>query len=168
MYIDERTGNVVYGRQAGRHSGGGVSSSQSAAASDHWIWKVLGIGIAMWLVFNGLNWLDDRYSFVTKVKSCFKGESELFAGNKQGSVRQTSTLVVACCKCNARIEIDAPRNGQDNIQIVCPRCAEQLIVVQNPVKVPQMIWVQGRYVDQRLPGGSIVRAWLPGHYEQRN
>lgn len=121
----------------------------------------------------GVSWLNDRYSIFSKVESFFKGKEELCVDSKmnasrQGTSQRASTLAVVCCKCNARIEIVVPRNGQDNIQIVCPRCAEQLIVVQNPVKVPQMIWVQGRYVDQRLPGGSIVRAWLPGHYEQRN
>lgn len=31
----------------------------------------------------------------------------------------------------------------------------------------QNVWVEGRYVDQVQPNGSVVRVWQPGHYEQR-
>lgn len=121
----------------------------------------------------GVSWFNDRYSIVSKVESFFKGKEELCVDSDMNAPRQetsqhASTLVVSCCKCNARFEIDTTRNGQDGIQVVCPRCAGQLIVVQNPVKVPQLVWVEGRYENHRMPDGSIVRAWLPGHYEQRN
>lgn len=29
------------------------------------------------------------------------------------------------------------------------------------------VWVEGRYIDQIQPNGSILRVWQPGHYEQR-
>jgi hypothetical protein len=31
----------------------------------------------------------------------------------------------------------------------------------------QNVWVEGRYVDQTTPQGSVVRTWQPGHYEQQ-
>lgn len=43
-------------------------------------------------------------------------------------------------------------------------------VVTTPVvttPVVQTIWVEGRYVDQVQANGSIVRTWVPGHFEQR-
>lgn len=53
------------------------------------------------------------------------------------------------------------------------------VVVQQPAPVvvqpapvvvqqqPQTVWVEGRYVDQIQPNGTVVRVWQPGHYEQR-
>lgn len=40
-------------------------------------------------------------------------------------------------------------------------------VVAAPVTQVQNVWVEGRYVDQIQPNGSIIRVWQPGHYEQR-
>ena len=31
----------------------------------------------------------------------------------------------------------------------------------------QNVWVEGRYVDQTTPQGTVVRTWQPGHYEQQ-
>ena len=31
----------------------------------------------------------------------------------------------------------------------------------------QNVWVEGRYIDQTTPQGTIVRTWQPGHYEQQ-
>ena len=31
----------------------------------------------------------------------------------------------------------------------------------------QNVWVEGRYIDQATPNGTIVRVWQPGHYEQQ-
>lgn len=44
---------------------------------------------------------------------------------------------------------------------------QQPVVVQQPVAQPQNVWVEGRYVDQVQPNGSVVRTWSPGHYETR-
>lgn len=42
------------------------------------------------------------------------------------------------------------------------------VVVQNPpVYQTQNVWVEGRYVDQVQPNGTVTRVWQPGHYEQR-
>ena len=32
----------------------------------------------------------------------------------------------------------------------------------------QNVWVEGRYIDQTTPQGTIVRVWQPGHYEQQS
>ena len=40
-------------------------------------------------------------------------------------------------------------------------------VVAAPVYTTQNVWVEGRYVDQVQPNGTVVRVWQPGHYEQR-
>jgi len=40
-------------------------------------------------------------------------------------------------------------------------------VVAAPVTQIQNVWVEGRYVDQVQPNGSVIRTWSPGHYEQR-
>lgn len=86
----------------------------------------------------GANWFDDRYSIASKVKSCLKGKKELWVNNKtnalpEGTSQQMSTLVTVCCSCNGRIEIIVPPNMQ-NFHIVCPHCAEHLIVVLTPGK----------------------------------
>jgi len=41
------------------------------------------------------------------------------------------------------------------------------VVVEGAVTTVQTVWVEGRYVDQVQPDGTIVRVWVPGHYEQR-
>ena len=38
------------------------------------------------------------------------------------------------------------------------------VVVQQPV---QNVWVEGRYVPQAQPNGTVIQVWQPGHYEQR-
>lgn len=40
-------------------------------------------------------------------------------------------------------------------------------VVAQPLVTVQNVWVEGRYVDQVQPNGTVVRIWQPGHYEQR-
>ena len=40
-------------------------------------------------------------------------------------------------------------------------------VVTSPVVSTQNVWVEGRYVDQVQPNGTILRVWQPGHYETR-
>lgn len=40
-------------------------------------------------------------------------------------------------------------------------------VVTTPVYTTQNVWVEGRYVDQVQPNGTVIRVWQPGHYEQR-
>lgn len=32
----------------------------------------------------------------------------------------------------------------------------------------QNVWVEGRYIDQVTPHGTVVRVWQPGHYEQQS
>lgn len=41
-------------------------------------------------------------------------------------------------------------------------------VVAAPVYTTQQVWVQGAYIDQVQPNGTIVRVWQPGHYETRS
>ncbi len=31
----------------------------------------------------------------------------------------------------------------------------------------QNVWVEGRYIDQTTPQGTVIRTWQPGHYEQQ-
>ena len=40
-------------------------------------------------------------------------------------------------------------------------------VVTAPVVTTQNVWVEGRYVDQVQPNGTVLRVWQPGHYETR-
>ena len=47
-----------------------------------------------------------------------------------------------------------------------PAVVQQPVVVQ-PVTQVQNVWVEGRYIDQVQPNGTVVRVWQPGHYEQR-
>jgi hypothetical protein len=42
-----------------------------------------------------------------------------------------------------------------------------VVVAPAPVYQTQNVWVEGRYVDQVQPNGTVVRTWVPGHYEQR-
>lgn len=56
-----------------------------------------------------------------------------------------------------------------------PVVVQQPVVVQPPVVVQQpvvvqpatRVWVEGRYVDQVQANGTIIRTWVPGHYEMR-
>ncbi len=45
------------------------------------------------------------------------------------------------------------------------------VVVQQPAghyeTQVQNVWVEGQYIDQTTPQGTVVRTWQPGHYEQR-
>lgn len=40
-------------------------------------------------------------------------------------------------------------------------------VVIGPVRQPTVtqVWIEGRWIDQIQPNGTIVRIWQPGHYE---
>ena len=40
-------------------------------------------------------------------------------------------------------------------------------VVTTPAYVTQRVWVDGRYVNQVQPNGTVIRVWEPGHYEDR-
>lgn len=40
-------------------------------------------------------------------------------------------------------------------------------IVAQPVYTTQQVWVPGTYVDQVQVNGTIVRVWVPGHYETR-
>lgn len=40
-------------------------------------------------------------------------------------------------------------------------------VVSTPMVSTQNVWVEGRYVDQVQPNGTVLRVWQPGHYETR-
>jgi hypothetical protein len=42
-----------------------------------------------------------------------------------------------------------------------------VVVTPQPVATVQSVWVEGRYVDQVQPNGTLLRVWQPGHYEQR-
>ena len=42
-----------------------------------------------------------------------------------------------------------------------------VVVTPAPVYQTQNVWVEGRYVDQVQANGTVVRTWVPGHYEQR-
>ena len=51
--------------------------------------------------------------------------------------------------------------------VVQPPVVVQQPVVAAPVTQVQNVWVEGRYIDQVQPNGTVVRTWSPGHYEQR-
>ena len=40
-------------------------------------------------------------------------------------------------------------------------------VVVQQTATTERVWVEGRYVDQVEPNGTVVRVWQPGHYETR-
>lgn len=41
------------------------------------------------------------------------------------------------------------------------------VVVNQPVYQTQNVWVEGAYQDQVQANGTVMRVWVPGHYEQR-
>lgn len=55
--------------------------------------------------------------------------------------------------------------------VVQPTVTQPVVIQQQTVATPvtqvQNVWVDGRYVDQVQPNGTVVRTWVPGHYEQR-
>lgn len=40
-------------------------------------------------------------------------------------------------------------------------------VVVTQTATTERVWVEGRYVDQVQPNGTIIRVWQPGHFETR-
>ena len=63
-----------------------------------------------------------------------------------------------------------------------PKVVHETVVVHQPVATvvttpvvvqqatcteTQRIWVEGCYVDQVQPNGTVIRVWQPGHYETR-
>ena len=52
--------------------------------------------------------------------------------------------------------------------VTTPVVVSQPVVTTTPVTTVQNVWVEGRYVDQVQPNGSVIRVWSPGHYEQRS
>ena len=62
--------------------------------------------------------------------------------------------------------------SQPAVVVAQPAVVTQPVVVQQPVVTTpvtqvQNVWVDGRYIDQVQPNGTVVRVWSPGHYEQR-
>ena len=62
--------------------------------------------------------------------------------------------------------------SQPTVVVQQPAVVTQPVVVQQPVVAApvtqvQNVWVEGRYIDQVQPNGTVVRTWSPGHYEQR-
>ena len=53
------------------------------------------------------------------------------------------------------------------VVVTTPVVTPAPVVVTTPVYQTQNVWVEGRYVDQAQPNGTVVRVWQPGHYEQR-
>jgi hypothetical protein len=41
------------------------------------------------------------------------------------------------------------------------------VVVKQPVYEVRKVWVEGAYQDQVQANGTILRVWVPGHYEER-
>ena len=45
------------------------------------------------------------------------------------------------------------------------------VVVSSPVVIPpqppRKVWVEGRYIDQIQPNGTILRVWQAGHWEYK-
>ena len=51
--------------------------------------------------------------------------------------------------------------------VTTPTVVTTTPVVTTPVTTVQNVWVEGRYVDTVQPNGTVIRQWIPGHYEQR-
>ena len=70
---------------------------------------------------------------------------------------------------------------QQPVVVPQPTVVQQPVVIQQPVQtvvqqpvVQQVapapvrnVWVEGAYVNQIQPDGTVQRVWNPGHYEQR-
>lgn len=52
-------------------------------------------------------------------------------------------------------------------QPVTVRQPVPVVVRQQPLPAGTTVWIEGRYIDQVQPDGSVARVWNPGHYEQR-
>lgn len=51
--------------------------------------------------------------------------------------------------------------------VTAPTVVSTPPVIVPPVSQVQNVWVEGCYVNQIQPDGSVIRVWQPGHYEQR-
>ncbi len=51
--------------------------------------------------------------------------------------------------------------------VTTPTIVTPVPVVVTPTPVVQNVWVEGRYVDQVQPNGTVLRVWQSGHYESR-
>jgi hypothetical protein len=63
----------------------------------------------------------------------------------------------------------------ESAPVVATPAAPPVVVTPAPVVTTghyetrvQNVWVEGRYIDQATPHGTIIRTWQPGHYEQRS
>lgn len=63
----------------------------------------------------------------------------------------------------------------ESAPVVAPPPVQPVVVASAPVVATghyetrvQNVWVEGRYVNQATPQGTIVRVWQPGHYEQQS
>ena len=132
MYIDERTGNVVYGGSTRGH----FNSQQ--VEEEHWIWKALSIVMFIVWAAIGFNWLDDHYSWgvVPKIKSSFTGitgrgtSSEKSCNDDHTSgvePCQPPTWTIICCVCNARLDASHLRHLR-SFDCSCPNCGSSLHV----------------------------------------
>lgn len=68
------------------------------------------------------------------------------------------------------VVVSQPVVVQQPTVVVAPPPPPPVVVQAQPVAqqtVVQNVWVEGRYVDQVQPNGSVIRVWQPGHYEQR-
>ena len=45
--------------------------------------------------------------------------------------------------------------------------AQSAAIQQVAPQAATTVWVEGRYIDQVQPNGSVTRVWNPGHYETR-
>ena len=70
----------------------------------------------------------------------------------------------------APVVVQQPQVVVQQPQVVVQQPAP-VVVQQQPVghyeTRVQNVWVEGRYIDQTTPQGSVVRTWQPGHYEQQ-
>lgn len=63
----------------------------------------------------------------------------------------------------------------ESTPVVVTPPAQTVVVTPAPVVATghyetqvQNVWVEGRYIDQATPQGTVIRTWQPGHYEQQS
>jgi len=76
-----------------------------------------GMIFGLWLVY-GLDWVDDKYSIVSRVKAYFSSASDEISKNESSKY------------CQRELEQDVPASQNSSYFIVCPVCGTQFDVTE--------------------------------------
>ena len=134
MYIDLRTGNVVYeARDRQNYSSASSMSSRVGAGfglKAKKFFKCLFYVslIAMFMIYvlvPGMRWLDEQYSILSKAKAIVSGYHD--DSTQEEAPTQNDKLTIICCVCKAEVDVSHMKHLR-SFDCSCPQCESKLHV----------------------------------------